>query len=222
MKKLNVLCFTLLGILGFGQANYQAINLDYMDKNVRPQDDFYNFVNGNWMKTTEIPSDRARWGSFDELRENTDMVTLEILKGLLGKEYPKGSDEQKIDDLYESYIDFDARNKTGLAPLETYLNKIDNIKNLKDLQSYLTEVTPIGLNSLYGFYVHSHMKNSQQNAVYLTSARLGLGKAYYQKVDEANTNTLAQYSDFINKMYAYTNDRTRDLKGPRIVQFEKD
>src|SRR5690625_4436530 len=120
-----------------------------MDTDVRPQDDFYNFVNGNWMKTAEIPSDRARWGSFDELRENTDMVTLNILKGLLGKNHVKGSDEQKIDDLYESYIDFDARNKTGLAPLETYLNKIDNIKNIKDLQAYLTEVTPIGLNSLY-------------------------------------------------------------------------
>lgn len=222
MKKFLMLGFSLLTVAGFAQEKFQAINLDYMDTDVRPQDDFYNFVNGNWMKTAEIPSDRARWGSFDELRENTDMVTLNILKGLLGKNHVKGSDEQKIDDLYESYIDFDARNKTGLAPLETYLNKIDNIKNLKDLQSYLTEVTPIGLNSLYGFYVHSHMKNSQQNAVYLTSARLGLGKAYYQKVDEANTNTLAQYSDFINKMYAYTNDRTRDLKGPRIVQFEKD
>lgn len=222
MKKFLMLGFSLLTVAGFAQEKFQAINLDYMDTDVRPQDDFYNFVNGNWMKTAEIPSDRARWGSFDELRENTDMVTLGILKGLLGKNHVKGSDEQKIDDLYESYIDFDARNKTGLAPLETYLNKIDNIKNIKDLQAYLTEVTPIGLNSLYGFYVHSHMKNSQQNAVYLTSARLGLGKAYYQKVDEANTNTLAQYSDFINKMYAYTNDRTRDLKGPRIVQFEKD
>lgn len=222
MKKFLMLGFSLLTVAGFAQEKFQAINLDYMDTDVRPQDDFYNFVNGNWMKTAEIPSDRARWGSFDELRENTDMVTLGILKGLLGKNHVKGSDEQKIDDLYESYIDFDARNKAGLAPLKTYLNKIDNIKNLKDLQTYLTEVTPIGLNSLYGFYVHSHMKNSQQNAVYLTSARLGLGKAYYQKVDEANTNTLAQYSDFINKMYAYTNDRTRDLKGPRIVQFEKD
>lgn len=222
IKKFLLLGFSLLTVAGFAQEKFQAINLDYMDTDVRPQDDFYNFVNGNWMKTAEIPSDRARWGSFDELRENTDMVTLGILKGLLGKNHVKGSDEQKIDDLYESYIDFDARNKAGLAPLKTYLNKIDNIKNLKDLQTYLTEVTPIGLNSLYGFYVHSHMKNSQQNAVYLTSARLGLGKAYYQKVDEANTNTLAQYSDFINKMYAYTNDRTRDLKGPRIVQFEKD
>lgn len=217
-----MLGISLLTVAGFAQEKFHAINLDYMDADVRPQDDFYNFVNGNWMKTAEIPSDRSRWGSFDELRENTDMVTLNILKDLLGKNHAKGSDEQKIDDLYEAYIDFDARNKTGLKPLQTYLNKIDKIQNLNDLQAYLTEVTPIGLNSFYGFYVHSHMKNSQQNAVYLTSARLGLGKAYYQKEDDANKNTLAQYSDFINKMYAYTNDRTRDLKGPKIVQFEKD
>src|SRR5690606_30874855 len=110
-----------------------------MDTSVRPQDDFYNFVNGKWMQNTEIPSDRARWGSFDELRENTDNVSLGILEGLLGKTYTKGSDEQKIGDLYESYIDFDARNKTGLKPIQPYLDKIDKIKNLTDLQNYLTE-----------------------------------------------------------------------------------
>jgi putative endopeptidase len=59
---------------------HQAINVSYMDKTVRPQDDFYNYVNGNWMKTVEIPSDKARWGSFDQLRENTDEESLKILK----------------------------------------------------------------------------------------------------------------------------------------------
>lgn len=222
MKKYNILCFALLGILGFGQAKYNAINMDYMDKNVRPQDDFYNFVNGNWMKTTEIPSDRARWGSFDELRENTDAVTLGILKGLLAKEHPKGSDQQKIGDLYESYVDFDARNKAGLKPIQPYLDKIDKIKTVKDLEKYLTEVTPLGLNSLYGFYVHSHLKNSGQNAVYLNDADLGLGRAYYQKEDDNNKKTLDQYSAYIDKIYNFTGEKTRDLKGPKIVGFEKE
>ncbi len=221
MKKLNIFCFILLGILGFGQAKYNAINMNYMDKDIRPQDDFYNYVNGNWMKTTEIPSDRARWGSFDELRENTDIVSLSILKGLLGKEYAKGSDEQKIRDLYESFIDFESRNKTGLAPIKPYLDKIDKIKSIKDLEKYLTEVTPIGLNPFYGFNVYSHMKNSSQNAVYLGSASLGLGRAYYQKDDENNRQTLDKYSTYINKIYTFTGEKTRDLKGPKIVEFEK-
>lgn len=221
MKKLNVLCLALLGILGFGQANYNAINLDYMDKDVRPQDDFYNFVNGNWMKTTEIPSDRARWGSFDELRENTDIVSLEILKGLLGKKHPKGSDQQKIGDLYQSYIDFDSRDKAGLSPIQPYLQRIDNIKSIKDLEKYLTDVTPLGLNPFYGFWVRSHMKNSGQNAVYLGSANLGLGRAYYQKDDETNRQTLEKYSAYIDQIYNFAGEKTKDLKGPKIIGFEK-
>lgn len=221
MKNLHIFSFILFGILSFGQEKYEAINTDYMDKTVRPQDDFYTFVNGNWMKTTEIPSDRSRWGSFDELRENTDIVSLGILKSLLGKEYKRGSDEQKIGDLYESFVDFDSRNKTGIAPIKPYLEKIDKIKTVKDLEKYLTEVTPIGLNPFYGFYVYSHMKNSSQNAVYLGSADLGMGRDYYQKEDEVNKETLAKYSDFINKIYTYTGEKTKDLKGPKIVEFEK-
>lgn len=117
MKKQIFLGLSLIGCLSFGQNDFHAVKLEFIDKSVRPQDDFYNFVNGNWMKTTEIPSDRARWGSFDELRENTDVVSLNILKGLLGQNHPKGSDQQKIGDIYESYVDFDSRDKAGLKPI---------------------------------------------------------------------------------------------------------
>lgn len=212
---------SLLAVNGMSQDKFHAINLEYMDTGVRPQDDFYDFVNGNWMKTTKIPADKARWGSFDELRENTDQISLTILKELLGKQYPKGSDEQKIGDLYESYIDFDARNKMGMKPIQPYLDKIDKINNLSDLQNYLTEVTPMGLNSLYGFYVYSHMKNSSENAIYLTDANLGMGRNYYQKDTDDNKSKLQLYAEYIDRIYPLTGERTRDLKGPRILDFEK-
>lgn len=81
---------------GYGIAQtHQAINLSYMDNSVRPQDDFYNYVNGNWMKTVKIPSDKARWGSFDELRENTDIAVLKILHESLNQKFEAGSDGQK-------------------------------------------------------------------------------------------------------------------------------
>ncbi|HLV24100.1 MAG TPA: M13 family metallopeptidase, partial [Moheibacter sp.] len=134
----------------------------------------------------------------------------------------KGSDEQKIGDLYKSFIDFDARDKAGIKPIEPYLQKIDNIKSIGDLQNYLTEVTPLGFNPFYGFSVDSHLKNSSQNAVYLGSIRLGLGRAYYQKDDEANRHTLENYIEFINKIYPFTGQKTKDLKGPGIVNFEKE
>lgn len=221
MKKTILWGLSLVCATSFGQTNFKAIDVSNMDLTAKPQNDFYQFVNGNWMNKTQIPSDRSRWGNFDELRENTDLINLKILNSLLNSNAQKGSDEQKIGDLYRSYIDFDARNKTGLKPIQPYLDRIDKINNLKDLQSYLTEVTPIGLNPFYGFFVRAHMKNSQMNTVYLGNASLGLGRAYYQKDDENNRETLNKYSQFIDKIYSFTGEKTRDLKGPKVVGFEK-
>lgn len=200
----------------------QAINLGFMDTNVRPQDDFYSYVNGNWMKTVQIPSDKARWGSFDELREQVDVATLEILKESLAGQHVKGSDGQKIADLYKSFTDFEARNKAGIDPIKPLLEKVDGIRDFDDLYRYLVETAPIGGNPFFSVYVSPHMKNSKVNAVYLGAASLGLGRAYYQKEDEANTRTLANYNDYINRLLPLTGQRTRDLKGPTIVAFEKE
>lgn len=131
---------------GGTQEQHQALNLSHMDTTVRPQDDFYQYVNGNWMKTAEIPADKARWGSFDELRENTDEAVLTILKESLNETFEEGTDGQKIGDLYKSYIDLDNRNQLGIKPIKPYLDKIDAIENMDDLYNYLVEVGPEGGN----------------------------------------------------------------------------
>ena len=222
MKKIFVLAAILAGSNLLSAQEYQAINLSLMDRTVRPQDDFYNYVNGNWMKSVEIPSDKARWGSFDELRENTDVAVLNILKTSLNGNFEKGSDAQKIADLYKSYVDFDTRNKVGLTPIKAQLSQIDQIKNLKDLTAYFTKYGKEGGNPFYGGYVYAHMKNSNMNAVYLGGGGLGLGRSYYQKVDEKNTETLGQYAQYISTLYTKVDQRTRDLKGPKVIAFEKE
>lgn len=204
----------------FGQE-HQAINVSYMDKSVRPQDDFYNYVNGNWMKTVEIPSDKARWGSFDQLRENTDEAALKILKESLNTKFEKGTDGQKIADLYKSYVDFDTRNKLGIAPIQQQLKDIDQVKNLKGLYDYFVKYGAIGGNPFFGAYVYAHMKNSNMNAVYLGGGGLGLGRTYYQKEDAKNTETLGNYNQYINALYGKVDPKTRDLKGPKVIEFEK-
>lgn len=220
-KQLFVAAFACTSMLAMAQESYQAFNPNYMDKSVRPQDDLYNYVNGNWMKITEIPSDRARWGSFDELRENTDKVTLQLVKDLIKTKHAKGTSEQKIADLYDAYMNVDARNKTALAPLQKYFKQIDAIKDMKGLQDYLIDVAAIGENPFYGAYVYTDLKNSKQNAVYLGDIDLTLGKTYYQKEDAKNTETLANLNKFIDQLMPYTGSKTRDLKGPKIVAFEK-
>ena len=107
----------------------KGINISDMDTNVRPQDDFYNYVNGGWAKTAQIPADKPSWGAFQILREKTDENSLLILDNLLKENYPKGSEGQKIKDLYQSFIDWNQRNKEGFSPIQSNLNQIDAIKN---------------------------------------------------------------------------------------------
>ena len=100
------------------QQHDHGIALDLMDTSVRPQDDFYNYVNGGWMKTAVIPSDKSTWGSFQELREKTDENSLKILKNILSENYQKGTEGQQIQDLYATYMDMEKRNVDGIKPIE--------------------------------------------------------------------------------------------------------
>ena len=199
----------------------QGLNLDYMDTSVRAQDDFFGFVNGNWYKNTEIPSDKASWGSFNKLREDTDNASLTILNKILSTQYSPNSEGEKIQALYGTFIDWDARNKEGLAPIQSDLAKIDAIKSVSDLQNYLNQATLKGDNPLYGWRVGPDLKNSVMNAVYLGGPTLGLGKDYYQKVNEANTRTLEQYEAFVTKLYSTLGYSNPAAKASTLVNFEK-
>lgn len=202
-------------------AQEEGINLSYMDKSVRPQDDFFSYVNGNWVKTTQIPSDKASWGSFNALRENVDDASLDILNKILSESYASGSEGQKIQNLYASFMDTEKRNAEGLAPVKGDLAKIDAIKNLGDLQKYLLEATKVGDNSFYGWRVGADMKNSKMNAVYLGGPDLGLGRDYYQKVNEANTKTLAEYQTYVGKLFGVLGYKNQDAAAKNVVDFEK-
>ncbi|NML72364.1 M13 family metallopeptidase [Chryseobacterium sp. RP-3-3] len=203
------------------EVKEEGINLSYMDKSVRPQDDFFSYVNGNWVKTTQIPSDKASWGSFNALRENVDDASLDILNKILSESYAEGSEGQKIQNLYASFMDVNKRNADGLAPIKGDLAKIEAIKNLNDLQKYLLEATKLGDNSFYGWRVSADMKNSKMNAVYLGGPDLGLGRDYYQKVNEANTKTLAEYQTYVGKLFGVLGHKDASQAAQNVVTFEK-
>ena len=200
----------------------KGLDLSAMDTSVRPQDDFYNYVNGGWMKTAKIPADKPSWGTFYMLREETDEQCLSLLDNLLKTSYPDGSEGQKIQAIYKTYMDMDARNKAGLEPLEPYLKKIEAIKNLADLQAYLEEATPLGENPVCGWGVYADMKDSNQNAVYLSNFGLGLGRDYYQKQSESNTEAINKYQVFVADIFKLLGDANADEKAQKQVAFEKD
>ncbi len=198
-----------------------GLDFSTFDKSIRPQDDFYNFVNGSWMKTAKIPGDKSTWGSFHKLAEDTDNNSMTILHSLLNDKFEAGSEGKKIQDLYATYMDMNKRNADGISPIKSDLAKIDGIKSLTDLQNYLVEATKQGDNPFYSWYVYSDLKNSKMNAIYLGDASLGLGRDYYQKVNPKNTETLAEYTKYVSSMLDVLGYKNSNATAKNIVDFEK-
>lgn len=228
MKKLTLALIFLAGVYTqhaeaqtAGTGPDKGLDLSLMDKSVRPQDDFYNYVSGTWMKTAKIPSDKPTWGSFNKLAEDTDNNSMKILNSLLKDKFPEGSEGKKIQDLYASYMNLQKRNADGIKPIQGNLNKIDAIKNLKDLQNYLTSVTKEGENNFYGWGVYADLKDSKMNAVYLGDASLGLGRDYYQKENEKNTEAIAEYQKYVASMLTELGYKNADAAAKGIVDYEK-
>ena len=199
----------------------KGLDLSTFDKSVRPQDDFYNFVNGTWMKTAKIPADKSTWGSFNKLAEDTDNNSMTILNSLLNDKFAAGSEGKKIQDLYATYMDMNKRNADGISPIKADLAKIDGIKSLSDLQNYLVEATKNGENSFYAWGVFSDLKDSNMNAVYLGEANLGLGRDYYQKTNPKNTETIAEYTKYVASMLDVLGYKNATSTAQNIVNFEK-
>lgn len=198
-----------------------VLDIQAMDTSVRPQDDFYNFVNGGWMKTATIPSDRSNWGSFAELREKTDQNCLTLLNELIAKEPEKGSEAEKIKQIYQAYIDLEKREQLGLKPIEEDLSAIDKIGSLKDLQKFIAE-NPTLPNPFYGWEVYPDMKNSSMNIAYLNPSGLGLGRDYFQKEDESNKKTLERYKKYVADILKAIGHPEAEKAAENIVGFEKE
>lgn len=203
------------------EAPEKGLDFTTFDKSIRPQDDFYDFVNGSWMKTAQIPADKSTWGSFNKLAEDTDNNSMTILNTLLNDKFADGSEGKKIQDLYQTYMDMDKRNADGLAPIQQDLSKIDAIKNMSDLQNYLDKATKNGENPFYSWGIDADLKNSKMNAVYLGSASLGMGRDYYQKVNPKNTEALAEYTKYVASMLDVLGYKNSSATAQNIVNFEK-
>lgn len=192
-----------------------------LSKNIKPQDDFYKFINENWEKRTQIPSTKPAWGSFTELFEKNQDFLKEMINGLKKKKLSENSDEKKILTLYNSYSDMKRRNKEGISPLKKDLDRINAIKNIKDFEKYTIEVTKEGGGTLYSWGVGPDLNSSKDNAVYLGSVGLGLSKDYYQKETEENKKIIQEYTKYISDMLSYLGEKNTEEKAKKIVEFEK-
>ena len=171
------------------QKKVPGIDLSLMDTSVSPKNDFFNFVNGTWLKNTEIPADKTRWGSFDELRQNTDKDALEILKDAANNpKYNSNTDQGKAINMYKVAMDTVARDKQGIKPLLPYLARIDAVKNITDLQKLMMQEEAKGGGvGFFGIGIGADDKNSNRNVVTLGVGSLGLPDRDYYLSDDADS-----------------------------------
>lgn len=189
-----------------------GIELSNIDTTTSPKQNFYKFVNGNWLAKSKIPDNRAAVSAGLEVYLKTkDNVSNLLKEAQKSNKYPEGTDQRKAIDLYESYLDTTARNKQGIDPIKGYLADIDKIKNVSDLQNYLTKVEPYLTSGFYGLSVFSDLKNSKMNTLYLSEGALGLpDRDYYVKDDADSKEKRAKYVKHITKMFGFLGYKESD------------
>tara|TARA_R110002051_G_scaffold66515_12_gene120516 strand:+ start:4374 stop:6422 length:2049 start_codon:yes stop_codon:yes gene_type:complete len=178
-----------------------GIVLENMDTTQSPKSDFYNYVNGNWMKFTEIPDDRTSWGGFSVLRKSTDDDVLKILAmAKEGGNYAASTDQAKALAIFDSKLDSASRNKAGITPLQPAFEAIVSVKNLKDLQTVLATNAAVS-SPFLSIGAGADLNNSSMNAVYLGANGLGLpDRDFYMDQDEKSIEIREEYKKHISKM----------------------
>ncbi|SDW49883.1 putative endopeptidase [Lutibacter oricola] len=227
------LTFSCKGEKQVEEEKIPGIIVENMDTSVRPNDDFFRYVNGAWVDKTEIPADRTSWGSFNELRKKTDEDVLKILNEAIAEgEFPKlkdaqgnftvESDQQKAVHFYESIMDTVSREKQGIEPVKPFLDRIDALKNISDLNKLLTDMAPYGGAGFFNFAVFNDLKDSKMNAGYVTPAGLGLSRDYYVDQDEDTKGKREKYIAHIAKMLQFFGDSKEDAtaNANRIFKYE--
>lgn len=205
-KIIPMVAFASMSLSAMAQGQSQelrsGIDLTNLDNSVRPQDDFFSYACGGWMKKNPLPAAYSRYGSFDVLGEDNNKRINGILKELLSGSYAKGSTEQKLSDLYKLSMDEARRNKEGVQPLMPLLNKMEKAKTTADLFKIQLELVPMGDSEFIGTYVAADEKNAKQNILYVAQSGITLRqKEYYLDTDSATTAIREAYKKHIVNMF---------------------
>ena len=200
-----------------------GIVLENMDTSVTPNQDFYNYVNGSWMKNTEIPDDRTSWGGFSVLRKSTDADVLAILdEAEKSGKYTAGTDQAKALAIFNTKLDTLARNEAGLKPLQPALDDIAGVTNLAELQTVLA-TNPAVSSPFLSIGAGADLNDSSMNTVYLGANGLGLpDRDYYILEDSKSKEIRVEYKKHISRMLQMLGDSEVEATAAaeKIIEME--
>ena len=199
-----------------------GIDLSHIDASIRPQDDFFGFVNGIWLRETEIPADRSRIGTFNDLRDKADADVRAIVEAAAGSPRSRGSAEQKIGDLYKSYLDEVRIEALGLQPLQDDLKAIEMIRDKKDLAGYFGKTASLGLNSPIQMAVIEDFKDPTRFTTFLFQSGLGLpDRDYYFDESVKGQDNIVSYRAYLKAMFRQLSSAEPEQAASATFDLEK-
>src|SRR5690606_28884835 len=158
-----------------------GIALDELDPGVRPQDDLFRHVNGRWIERTEIPSDKARYGSFYVLAEEAEKAVREIIEEAQSAE--PGTEERKFGDLYASFMDEDRIEQLGWSVIADDLAAADAVTDVAGLVTALGRLERAGVSGFVQAFVDNDPGDPERYLVFLEQGGIGLPDESYYRED---------------------------------------
>ncbi len=199
-----------------------GIDTTNLDRSIRPQDDFFGFVNGTWIKKTEIPADQSSYGAFVELREGSEAALKAIVDEVSKAKAPAGSERQKVRDLYLSFMDSARIEARGIAPLTGELEAIAALKSTADLPAALARLARIGVQGPFGAFVGQDQKNSSAYIVSVSQSGLGMpDRDYYLRSGERFDETRQAYADYVERILTLAGHADAAGAADRIIALER-
>lgn len=209
-------------VAGLAQ-NKTGLKMENLDKNVKPQDDFYMFATGGWQKRNPLPAAYSRFGSFDQLQEDNNKRINAILDELNKKKFAEGTTERKLSDFYKLAMDNERRNREGIAPVKPLLDEMEAAKDKATLRDIQIKHAVYGYGVPYGYGFGADEKNVEMNIFNISQGGLTLGqKDYYLNNDEATTAIREAYKEHIARMFrlfGFTDEQAQQ-KRDAIFRFE--
>jgi len=192
------------------------------DTSVRPQDDFFDYVNGSWVEETEIPSDKARWGTFDALGEQSQRDVRALVEEVsTAEDVANGTPTQKIRDFYNAYLDTEAATAKGIEAIRENLDAITAIDSMDGVYRAFSSLGVYGVTSPIGLGIFSDMKNPDVNAIYVVQSGLTLpDRDYYLMDDEQFVNGRQLYLKYVTDVFNLAGFEDAAGRAERLLALE--
>ena len=195
-----------------------GITLTDLDPAVRPQDDLFRHVNGKWIASTDIPADKARYGSFYKLHEDAERAVRRIIER--AQSAKPGSEERKVGDLYASFMDTKAIESRGVAPIAPLLEQALAVSSISAFLSTLGRLERKGVSGFGALFVDNDPGNPQRYVVFVEQAGLGLPDESYFR-EERFADIRQAYRAHLERMFGLAGLSDAAERAERVFALEE-